>query len=611
MIGIKNVFSLKSQVGLSCLLVFFSLGGLFYESYNLGLTGQVVEKRLADDVDYSLDKVLILQKKLLNAKVEVAKIQAFLNGVAATQGKDGLDDGFDNADGSADLVRANLKSSIKMSEDLKLEDMKQKFMDSQKDFEVFYEKGKMAAKDYVKGGPELGNKSMKEFLLASDTLRASLEENKNRMDTLAKEVKQNAVHDEETSKQQISQVTNYSMIFGVLGIISTIYLISVLYKIIVGMSRAEKCLSHASEGELHHRIINVRGSNELARMQTSINHLLDVTEIFLKDAKYSLAALMSEKYYRQFIPTGMPGEFNKAALSINNIMALMKKKRAEYESGLKLMANSFDKNITIFIDELSQSGNILNSTSNDLTQLSVTSLKQADTLASAANIANSNFSIVASTTEELSASISEISNQIHGSSKLASEAVTKSQQASDVIIALQEGAKKIGSIIDFIRNIAEQTNLLALNATIEAARAGSAGKGFAVVASEVKGLASKTSAATSEISTYVGNVLESISSSVEIMHDVGSAIENINLVSTEISAGISRQSDAVNEILRSMQSAASSAQATQDATNGISGTAKQTEKMAVVLTESANLLTQKSKDVTGELETFLSNLKAQ
>ncbi|WP_408004951.1 methyl-accepting chemotaxis protein [Pseudomonas triclosanedens] len=83
------------------------------------------------------------------------------------------------------------------------------------------------------------------------------------------------------------------------------------------------------------------------------------------------------------------------------------------------------------------------------------------------------------------------------------ELATRMQDAAQGIEALDKQSQIIGSIVQSIRSIADQTNLLALNAAIEAARAGDQGRGFAVVADEVRQLASRTSAATEEITRVV------------------------------------------------------------------------------------------------------------
>ncbi|MEP9320535.1 methyl-accepting chemotaxis protein [Pseudomonas sp. LABIM340] len=83
------------------------------------------------------------------------------------------------------------------------------------------------------------------------------------------------------------------------------------------------------------------------------------------------------------------------------------------------------------------------------------------------------------------------------------ELADRMQEAAQGIEALDRQSQAIGALVQSIRSIADQTNLLALNAAIEAARAGDQGRGFAVVADEVRQLASRTSAATEEITRVV------------------------------------------------------------------------------------------------------------
>jgi methyl-accepting chemotaxis protein len=83
--------------------------------------------------------------------------------------------------------------------------------------------------------------------------------------------------------------------------------------------------------------------------------------------------------------------------------------------------------------------------------------------------------MVASATEEMSASIQEISHNTSVSAETTDNAKAMSGETSEVMNRLDGVSTSIGKANQAITEFADQTNLLALNATIEAARAGEAG----------------------------------------------------------------------------------------------------------------------------------------
>lgn len=195
----------------------------------------------------------------------------------------------------------------------------------------------------------------------------------------------------------------------------------------------------------------------------------------------------------------------------------------------------------------------------------------ATDLLSSSDVSSTNVQAVAAATEELAASIREISNQVTHTAASAAETSKIVEHTSQQVARLNDAVNKIGEVADMIRGIAERTNLLALNATIEAARAGEAGKGFAVVAAEVKNLASKTAEATKDIVSQIETIQAETQQTVSGIESIVGKINDVQERSTSVAAAIKEQQAATAEISRSVHQASSVATRTAEQTRTLKG----------------------------------------
>jgi methyl-accepting chemotaxis protein len=216
-----------------------------------------------------------------------------------------------------------------------------------------------------------------------------------------------------------------------------------------------------------------------------------------------------------------------------------------------------------------------------------TATQQTETISAMQSEATS---AIAANIEQLTVSISHVTQNTEEASELASEAdkrandsgrklgavVHEIHQLSDCvtlaaqrIAALEAESNRISGVVTVIKDIAEQTNLLALNAAIEAARAGEQGRGFAVVADEVRKLSERTASSTAEIIETIATIQKttreavagiergvgSVKTGERLVEEAGASVEEIrtmagrvaNIVG-EIALGLKEQSAAATDV---------------------------------------------------------------
>jgi methyl-accepting chemotaxis protein len=200
------------------------------------------------------------------------------------------------------------------------------------------------------------------------------------------------------------------------------------------------------------------------------------------------------------------------------------KLRAEMEEKLELQRKEKDTEIEALkltnekihneLIEKNELINVVNQSQDDTENLFEEILKSMEDMLMLLSTNASMSEEYTATVEELSASLSNISEKVNYASENAKVSKIGMQKFTEDILQIYENTnslfeemKNISMVTEAINSIANQTNLLSLNASIESARAGEAGKGFSVVASEIRKLAEQAKISSFEIQSTIKKLL--------------------------------------------------------------------------------------------------------
>jgi len=237
--------------------------------------------------------------------------------------------------------------------------------------------------------------------------------------------------------------------------------------------------------------------------------------------------------------------------------------------------NIFIEKLQKMITEISKNSHVLNNSAADTRKLSDhmagqsnSMLDKSNTVAAAAeemstNVstmtstvdqASNNLEIVAASTEEMTATINEISKNAASARNISVETSSQIENASEQVNQLGHVAEEIDNFTEIITDISEQTNLLPLIEPIEQPKAGGAGKGFAVVANEIKELARQTADATKDIREKINNIKHSASGTASEIKNITSSFNDVNEIVTSIATAVEEQSVTTKEIAENITS---------------------------------------------------------
>jgi methyl-accepting chemotaxis protein len=368
----------------------------------------------------------------------------------------------------------------------------------------------------------------------------------------------------------------------------------------------------AAAGDLESRVMGVGEDSPYAALAGSVNHLLDMTDAFVREAMAALDHASADLFYRRVIERGLQGSFRRAAASLNTAMGGMQTRAAELAE-VKVrqqhMADEFQQSILSVAERVAAASTELQASARSLSGSADDTVRRAAEAGSSAKEASATSGIMATATSELHVSIAEISRQVHDAREASRSGVDAARTSTHTLGALKKSTDSIGDIVRVINEIAAQTKLLALNATIEAARAGDAGRGFSVVASEVKSLATQTTTATDNVEAQISAVQRGTSQVVGATKDIAASVDRIDAISETIASAIEEQRAVTGDLARHVTQVSNAAHVAAGSVDGITEAARVTTAAADEVLRASTELSSLGETLLSEVEKFLRSFR--
>jgi methyl-accepting chemotaxis protein len=358
----------------------------------------------------------------------------------------------------------------------------------------------------------------------------------------------------------------------------------------------------AASGNLEPRLPHLGLDGDVDEARRSINHLLDLTDAFLREASASSSSASRKEFFRRFLLRGMRGAFQEGAQQINQATSLLERYAGK-------LADDFENAIKGVTTHVAAASTELVATAEELSHSAEDTARRTGLVARATDESSAAMATIAAAAEQMSSSVAEIERQVQDTSAAARSALAEADRATDTVTSLHGASQQIGQVVGTITQVAAQTRLLALNAAIEAARAGAAGKGFSVVASEVKSLATEAGDATGRIRRQIEDIQKATGLAVEVIGGIRAKIKSVDDIATIIARGVSEQRQVNDEIARNIQKVADGVKEIAANLASVSQASVSTSAATTEMNAAAGELSRLAEMLGGEADRFLRVLR--
>lgn len=336
------------------------------------------------------------------------------------------------------------------------------------------------------------------------------------------------------------------------------------------LGRAVDRLKLLSEGDIHSDVPKPTENDETAVLLGCMSETISDLNKVISDISSDLAELAGGNFMID-VDEDYKGDFAQISESFRGIISSLSKALREIDTNAESVRNG------------------------------------ATDLAGASQLLAEGATDQASAVEELTATMTDISQRIHVNAENAekvravvsvmNEQVTESnsqmKQNTEAMERIREASNKIAEIISSIEEIASQTNLLALNASIEAARAGETGKGFAVVATQVGILSEQSSNAAKNTKQLIQNAIQAVEDGTTLANStaesllrvvdnaktVSAAIDEIAIASEEQAEATAQVTLGINQISEVVESNSATSEESAAASQELSAQADQLKEL--------------------------------
>ncbi len=211
-------------------------------------------------------------------QLDVLQVQQWLTDISATRGRDGLNDGYDEAEAAAQRFMAKIDQLLELYPE-QAEAIKALVAP----FQRYYEVGKKMAAAYIEGGPAAGNKMMGEFDAGAESMHEAL----NRFVELSSAATNQAFQTEELDiiKTERIVLISFTLLLGLIAI----FMYQGNAKIIKPLTQIKEFIEQAvSQGRFSDRFRH-SANDEIGVMASSLNRLFDDVNVLMTEANKALS----------------------------------------------------------------------------------------------------------------------------------------------------------------------------------------------------------------------------------------------------------------------------------------------------------------------------------